>query len=111
MSDKMAAAETSLSGGTNFETPMWESLRLMREEGFENADIVFITDGECEMPEHFLTELRQEQAERRFTIVGVLLDSGSHGMEFSLRSFCQNIYRTSELAGEEIVRELVGKRV
>ena len=111
ISDKMVAAETFLSGGTNFETPMWESLRLMREEGFENADIVFITDGECEIPEHFLTELRQEQAEHRFTIVGVLLDSGSPGMEFSLRSFCQNIYRTSELSGEEIVRELVGKRV
>ena len=111
MLDKMAAAETFLSGGTNFETPMWESLRLMREEGFENADIVFVTDGKCEMLEHFLTELRQEQAERRFTITGVLLDSGSPGMDFSLRSFCQNIYRTSELAGEEIVRELVGKRV
>lgn len=111
MSDKMAAAETFLSGGTNFETPMWESLRLMREEGFENADIVFITDGECEMPEHFLTELRQEQTERRFTITGILLDSGSPGMEFSLKAFCQNIYRTSELAGEDIMRELVGKRV
>lgn len=111
MADKMAAAEAFLGGGTNFETPMWESLQLMREEGFENADIVFISDGECEMPEHFLTELRQEQTERRFTITGVLLDSDSMGMDFSLKDFCQNIYRTSELAGEEIVRELVGKRV
>ena len=111
MDDKMKAAETFLGGGTNFETPMWESLRLMREDGFENADIVFISDGECDMPEHFLEVLRQEQAERRFTITGVLLDNDSPGMEFSLRSFCQNIYRTSELAGEDIVRELVSKRV
>lgn len=111
MADKMKAAETFLNGGTNFETPMWEALRLMREEGFENADIVFVSDGECAMPEHFLTELRQEQSERRFTITGVLLDSGSPGMDFSLKAFCQNIYRTSELAGEDIVRELVGKRV
>ena len=44
--DKMAAAEAFLGGGTNFETPMWESLRLMQEDGFENADIVFISDGE-----------------------------------------------------------------
>lgn len=111
MADKMKAAETFLNGGTNFETPMWESLRLMREEGFENADIVFITDGQCGMPEHFLDELRQEQMERRFTITGVLLDSGSPGMDFSLKTFCQNIYRTSELTGEDIVRELIGKRV
>ena len=111
MDDKMKAAETFLGGGTSFETPMWESLRLMREEGFENADIVFISDGECAMPEHFLKELRQEQAVRRFTITGVLLDRCSPGMDFSLRNFCQNIYRTSKLAGEDIVRELVRRRV
>ena len=28
-------------------------------------------------------------------------------MDFSLKTFCQNIYRTSELTGEAIVRELV----
>lgn len=111
MADKMKAAETFLNGGTDFETPVREALRLMREEGFENADIVFVSDGECAMPEHFLTELRQKQTERRFTITGVLLDSDSPGMDFSLKAFCQNIYRTSELAGEDIVRELVGKRV
>ena len=109
--DKMTAAETFLGGGTNFETPMREALRLMREDGFENADIVFITDGQCKMPEDFPEELRKEQAERRFTITGVLLDSGSPGMEFSLKAFCQNIYRTSELTGEDIVRELVSARV
>lgn len=111
VADKMSAAEVFLGGGTNFETPMWESLRLMREEGFENADIVFVTDGQCAMPEHFLEDLRQEQAERRFTITGVLLDCGSPGMEFSLKEFCQNIYRTSQLAGENIVRELVSQRI
>ncbi|MCI8399268.1 MAG: hypothetical protein HFF90_07695 [Oscillibacter sp.] len=111
MADKMKAAETFLNGGTDFETPMQEALRLMRDEGFENADIVFITDGQCGMPEHFLTELRQEQMERRFTVTGVLLDSDYPGIEFSLKPFCQNIYRTSELAGEDIIRELVSKRV
>ena len=108
--DKLSAAEIFLGGGTNFETPMLESLRLMLEEGFENADVVFITDGECRMPKYFLDKLRQEQAGRRFTITGVLLDNDSPGMDFSLKEFCQNIYRTSELAGENIVRELVGHR-
>ena len=81
---------------------MRESLRLMQEDGFENADIVFVTDGECSMPRDFLKELQKEQAERRFTITGVLLDSGNPGMDFSLKDFCQNIYRSSELAGESM---------
>ena len=111
MVDKMTATETFLGGGTNFQTPMDEALRLMEAEGFENADIVFITDGECELSDAYVEQLRTEQAERRFTVTGVLLDKGEPGMEFSLTPFCQNIYRTSELLGDEIVRELVSKRV
>lgn len=111
MTDKMTVAETFLGGGTNFEAPMREALRLMATEGFENADIIFITDGECAMSDETIQELRQEQTARRFAVTGVLLDSNSTGMDFSLKEFCQNIYRTSELAGDEIVRELVSKRV
>lgn len=109
--DKLAAAETFLGGGTNFVTPLRESLKLMDTGGFENADIIFVTDGECELSKELIDKLHQAQAERRFTITGVLLDKGSPGMDFSLKAFCQNIYRTSELMGEEIVRELVGARV
>ena len=109
--DKMAAAECFLGGGTSFETPMREALRLMEQDGFENADVVFITDGACALPDAFLKELAREQASRRFTVTGVLLDQGSPGMDFSLRAFCQDLYRTSEFVGDEIVRRLVDQRV
>ena len=110
MEDKMRAAETFLDGGTNFETPMSEALCLMKECGFENADIVFITDGECELSEAFTAELRKEQTEKHFTITGILLDRGVSGMDFSLKTFCQNIYRTSELTGDDVVRAVVSER-
>jgi len=103
--DKMRAAETFFGGGTNFQTPMTMAMQLMRETGFRNADIMFITDGECAMPEDYLTQLALG-----FTVTGVLLDGGGPGMDFSLQPFCQSIYRTSELAGEDIVRELVAQR-
>ena len=110
-SDKMAAAEVFLGGGTDFETPMREALRLIEHGGFENADVVFITDGKCAISDAFCEELFKTQAERRFTVTGILLDSNAPGMDFSLKAFCQNVYRTSELVGDEIVRELVRKRV
>ena len=110
MQDKMNAAETFLDGGTDFERPLDEVIQLM-DTGFENADIVFLTDGLCELPEDYLTKLHKEQAARKFTVTGILLDAGNPGMEFSLTPFCQKIYRTSELAGDEIVRGLVSQRV
>ena len=57
-----------------------------------------------------MEQLHTEQVARRFTVTGVLLDKGKLGMDFGLQSFCQNIYRTSELPGDEIVRELVTNR-
>lgn len=56
----------------------------MEEKGFENADIVFITDGECVLPPEFISRLQEEQVRRRFTITGILLDQGNEGMDFSL---------------------------
>lgn len=108
--DKINAAETFLGGGTNFKQPLDEAIQLMGT-GFENADIVFLTDGLCELPEGYLEKLHKEQAARKFTVTGILLDAGSPGMDFSLTPFCQKIYRTSELAGDEIVRSMVSQRV
>ena len=109
--DKMHAAEKFLGGGTNFQTPMTKAVQLIQDGGFENADIVFITDGECSLPDNYLAELQRQQTAHRFTVAGVLLDKESPDMDFSLRTFCQNIYRTSELLGDDIVRELITKRV
>lgn len=110
MQDKMNAAETFLDGGTNFKRPLDEAIQLM-DTGFENADIVFLTDGLCELPKDYLAKLHKEQSARKFTVTGILLDAGNPGMAFSLTPFCQKIYRTSELAGDEIVRGLVSQRM
>ena len=106
LEDKLPAAETFLGGGTNFERPVREAIRLMDTEGFEKADVVFITDGECELPDACQQELQSAQATYHFTVTGILLDEGHAGMDFSLKPFCQKIYRTSELTGDDIVQSL-----
>ena len=108
--DKLDAAETFLDGGTDFKRPLAEAIQLMNS-GFENADIVFLTDGLCELPEAYLETLRKEQTVRKFTVTGILLDADDPGMAFSLTPFCQKIYRTSELTGDEIVQSLIPEYV
>ena len=108
--DKMTAAETFLDGGTDYETPLREAVRLMENDDFTNADIVFITDGYCELPEAYASELAQKQSELSFTVTGVLLDTDIASSDFSLRPFCRNVYRTSEMFRDDIVRELISQR-
>ena len=107
LEDRLRAAEIFLDGGTDFEAPMTAAMALLEEQSFQSADIVFITDGECSVSESFLEELHQEQATHYFTVTGILLDRGQIGMDFSLKEFCQKIYRTSELLEEDIVRDLM----
>ena len=110
VTDKLTAAERFLGGGTDFQTPLREALVLMETGGFENADVVFITDGECVLPDSFIEELRGKQTELRFTVTGILLDAGS-STAFSLEEFCQKVYRTSEMMGDEIVRQIMAKKL
>ena len=81
------------------------------QTGFENADIVFLTDGLCELPEDYLAKLHKEQTARKFTVTGILLDAGTSGMDFSLMPFCQKIYRTSELTGDEIMQSMISQHM
>jgi uncharacterized protein with von Willebrand factor type A (vWA) domain len=109
--DVFAAAESYLGGGTDFETPLAEALRLMESEGFEKADIVFATDGVCALSESFQSDLKEHKASRGFRVTGVLLDAESPGMSFSLEGFCEKILRVSELSREQIAESLISARV
>ena len=106
-----AAVETFLDGGTNFETPLKEALRLIENEGYENADIVFVTDGVCSLSDAFCDYIKQKKAMYGFNITGVVMDVESPGMDFSLKPFCEDTYRTSELSRDNIVEAIITARV
>ena len=110
MEDVLRSAETFLGGGTDFETPMREAVRLIEKERFHKADILFITDGKCRLPDGFQKELFQKQADYHFTVTGVLLDKAAPGSDFSLQPFCNELYRTSQLTEENIAASLLANR-
>ena len=83
----------------------------MEQEGFENADMVFVTDGQCALPGDFLVSLKEKQARLGFQITSILLDQGSGGFPFSLEPFCGEILRTSEITREQIAGRLLTARV
>lgn len=95
--DLQSAAEHFFDGGTDFETPIREALRLINEDAFENADILFITDGEKSISDELAEQLQNAIQEARCSVVGLLLDADSPGMEFTLEKFCERICRISEM--------------
>ena len=64
----------------------------------------------CELSESFRDELARKQAELSFHITGILVDTDVGAGDFSLKPFCQTIYRTSEMFRDDIVRALIKQR-
>ena len=99
-------AETLLGGGTNFEKPLREVFALVASGKMERPDVVFITDGACDVSEEFLERFDEFKADTGARLTGILLDKGEC-FDFSLRKFADEVYRTSELEEDEIVEKAI----
>ncbi len=83
-------AETFYGGGTDFVTPLSRALDLLKEQhanfGAVKGDIVFVTDGQCGVPDAWLKEFKQEQARLGFQVWGVII--GGHVQSEPLATIC-----------------------
>ena len=106
--DVLKTAEHFWGGGTNFEAPFTEALRLM-EQGYENADITIITDGECAMSEDFCKTLRAKLQGYGATVTGILLDKDEPCGE-SLKPFCDKVYHSRDITEDEIAVRILEQK-
>lgn len=70
-----------LSGGTDFENPLEESLKYLKKENYKDADIVFITDGEALISEHFLNDFIQDKEKLEFNVLSLALTSSTRTLQ------------------------------
>ena len=74
----MEASETFLKGSTDFEEPIKKAISLIQDEKWNNADIVFITDGICNLSDECEKYVKEMQSKHKFSITGILLDEGEN---------------------------------
>ncbi len=98
LEDIFSFAESFLRGGTDFEEPLTQAVDLIENNSFRDADVVFLTDGECAVGEDFTVWIQEKRKELHFTVKAILMDAGSPGQSFSLTPFCEKIYRLSEMS-------------
>ena len=91
--------EEFLDGGTSFEAPLRKALELIKDSTFKNADIIFITDGDCGVPDKFKQEFKRIKEEKEFACKGILVDMGSwRSSDATLKEFCDDVVRISNIA-------------
>jgi uncharacterized protein with von Willebrand factor type A (vWA) domain len=98
--DVFTFADSFLCGGTDFETPLTQAVTLIENEGFENADVMFITDGECAVSADFAADFREKSKQLKFKVTGIVIDADNPEADFSLTPFCEKVYRLSKMTGD-----------
>ncbi len=76
-------AEMFFAGGTDYVTPLSRAMQLQEEE-YEsnkrvNGDIVFVTDGQCGVPDKWLEAFKIRQDELGFKVWGIVIGGRPDG--------------------------------
>jgi len=76
MEKVMDLAEYFPGGGTDFEKPLDAALECLKNSRYKKGDIVFITDGECQVGEDWAQRFRKEKDRLGFSLFSILIDVG-----------------------------------
>jgi uncharacterized protein with von Willebrand factor type A (vWA) domain len=101
MGTVMKLAEYFPGGGTDFETPLNAALDCLRQARFKRGDIVFITDGECQVSPEWANNFRAEKEAMGFSLFSILIDVGSNSLG-TLKEFSDKITTVSRLTSEGV---------
>jgi uncharacterized protein with von Willebrand factor type A (vWA) domain len=82
-------------------------VELIEHNGFMDADIVFLTDGECAIGEDFADWFQEKRKQLYVTVKGIVMDAGSPGFTFSLTTFCEKVYRLSEMSCNDVAAGVI----
>jgi uncharacterized protein with von Willebrand factor type A (vWA) domain len=93
-------AEYFPGGGTDFQTPLDSALECLEQSRFKKGDIVFITDGECQVSPEWADQFRQQKEKLGFSLFSILIDVGSSSLG-TLKEFSDRITTIKQLTGDE----------
>jgi uncharacterized protein with von Willebrand factor type A (vWA) domain len=96
----MDLAEYFPGGGTDFQKPLDAALECLSQSRFKKGDIIFITDGECQVDPEWAANFRAEKERLGFSLFSILIDIGPASLG-TLKEFSDRISTVKQLTGDE----------
>jgi len=100
MAKVMDLAEYFPGGGTDFEKPLDAALECLKKSRYKKGDIVFITDGECQVTPQWAEQFRAEKEKLGFSLFSILIDVGPSSLG-TLKEFSDRITSIKQLTSDE----------
>ena len=99
-------AEYYLGGGTDFEKPLTAALELIEKTEFKKADIVFVTDGYCDVQDEWLEDFMKRKTNKEARIHSVLVEMDSSND--TVDSFSDQVSTVTDLTLDNAVEIFQG---
>jgi uncharacterized protein with von Willebrand factor type A (vWA) domain len=100
MDKVMDLAEYFPGGGTDFQKPLDAALDCLKKSRSRKGDIVFITDGECQVNGEWAEAFCKEKNKLGFSLFSILIDVGPNSLG-TLKEFSDKITTIGQLTSEE----------
>jgi len=87
-------ATSFIGGGTDFESPLNKAISIIEQDEFNNADILFLTDGYANISEPFLSKYNDLKGKKQFKTIGLLVDANDadrYSVRDVMHKFCDDI--------------------
>jgi uncharacterized protein with von Willebrand factor type A (vWA) domain len=96
--DIMDAVCHFTNGGTNFDEPLSKAQQIIVEEkDFKQADIIFLTDGSCEVDNNWLKIFNQARKDQEFHVISVVISDYSD----SCNKFSDKVIHIDDITNDD----------
>lgn len=76
--DILDVLDTFICGGTDFEKPLSKAIEYIQMDSRNQSDVLFITDGQCEIQSTFKASFMKLKAERKFKLYTIIMHSHTY---------------------------------
>ena len=97
----MDLAEYFPGGGTDFQKPLDAALECLQKSRYKKGDVIFITDGECQVSADWSEHFRAEKEKLAFSLFSILIDVGPNSLG-TVKEFSDRITTIKQLTTEGV---------
>lgn len=94
----IAMAKEFSGGGTSFYQPLEKAISVINKDRFNNADIIFITDGEAHVSKSFIEKFNKKKEEKNFHLLSLVI--GHRANERTVTHFSDRVVKIRDFNDE-----------
>lgn len=87
--EMIGLSESFLDGGTDFQMPLTQALKVINETRFKQSDIIFVTDGEANIKRDFLEKFNKVKKDKKFSVLSLVIGDG--GLKQTPKQFSDRV--------------------